>query len=793
MESNQPNFSLRELQEQEMNLREILDKYLAKWYWLLIGMVITISLAFLYLRYTTPQYEVTASVLIKDDSKGGGISEISAFQDLGIFNGQGNLENEIEILKSRALMRKVVQELRLNVRYLLDDGPIDLEPYTNPPVSMSFQHGDSSVYAASAAFELVILSPLEFELTDLANDQAVQHYAFGKPINTRLGTVTITPNEFGKYTFAGQKIKIEVSPIQSAISQYQSKIMVEPVNANSNVIQISLRDAVKEKAVAIVDNLIKQHGIDAIEDKNLVSRNTADFITERMDFITRELSEVEGNVEAFKTHNKLVDVVSEAGIFLASESENEKLIIENGTQLHLADFVYNYLLEHNDNAALIPSNLGLSDPGIERSIDAYNTLVLERNRILKNSGEKNPVILNLDSQIQGIHKGLKESLANLKSALKIRSQELKRQQGVLNAEIASVPKYEREFREIQRQQQIKESLYLYLLQKREETAIALAVTVANAKIIDHAYGSDQIVSPNRRMIYLIALLLGLFIPLGIIYIRDLLDNKIHSKSDIDRLRLPYLGDIPETDLKQKLVANQGANTSISEAFRTLRTNIDFILKTANTNTRTVFITSTVAKEGKSFIALNLSSIIAISGKKVLLIGMDLRAPKLIEYLNLPDGKGLTNYVADPQLKLSDVIQKVAVVENLHVLSSGDIPPNPSELLMHERVRELFEEVKAKYDYVIVDTAPVGMVTDTLLLSQYADTFIYVTRVNYLDKRMLHLPEMLYKEKRLPNMAILLNGTNSQKGYGYGYGYGYGTTQEPVRRWWHIFRPRNSKY
>jgi len=784
---------MRELQEQEMNLREILDKYLSKWYWLLIGMIITVSLAFLYLRYTTPQYEVTASVLIKDDSKGGGISEISAFQDLGIFNGQGNLENEIEILKSRALMRKVVQELRLNVRYILDDGPIDLEPYKNPPVSMSFQHGDSSVYGESASFELLILSPLEFELTDLANDHDVRKLAFGKPIDTRLGTVTITPNEFGKYTFAGQKIKIEVSPIQSAISRYQSKIMVEPVNANSNVIQISLRDAVKEKAVAIVDNLIKQHGIDAIEDKNLVSRNTADFITERMDFITRELSEVEGNVESFKTNNKLVDVVSEAGIFLASEAENEKLIIENGTQAHLADFVYNYLLDHNDNAALIPSNLGLSDPGIERSIDAYNTLVLERNRILKNSSEKNPVILNLDSQIQGIHKGLKESLSNLKSALKIRSQELKRQQGVLNAEIASVPKYEREFREIQRQQQIKESLYLYLLQKREETAIALAVTVANAKIIDHAYGSDQIVSPNRRMIYLIALLLGLFIPLGIIYIRDLLDNKIHSKSDIDKLHLPYLGDIPETDLKTKLVANQGANTSIAEAFRTLRTNIDFILKTGNSNKRTIFITSSVAKEGKSFIALNLSSIIAISGKKVLLIGMDLRAPKLIEYLNLPDAKGLTNYIADPHLKLSDVIQRVNVVENLDVLSSGDIPPNPSELLMHERVRKLFEEVQEKYDYVIVDTAPVGMVTDTLLLSQYANTFIYVTRVNYLDKRMLHLPEMLYKEKRLPNMAILLNGTKNQKGYGYGYGYGYGTTQEPVKRWWHIFRRRSNRY
>jgi len=312
-----------------------------------------------------------------------------------------------------------------------------------------------------------------------------------------------------------------------------------------------------------------------------------------------------------------------------------------------------------------------------------------------------------------------------------------------------------------------------LLQKREETNIALAVTVANAKIIDKAYGKGEPVAPKKKVIFFGAVFLGLILPIIFLYIKDILDNKVHGKRDIDKIGVPFLGDIPNTDSKNKIVVSKGDSSSVAEAFRLLRTNVDFMMSGLKGSGRTIFLTSTLGKEGKSFIALNLASSIAISGKKVLLIGMDVRAPKILEYLDLENTAGLTNYISDPEMDLEQVILKKSINENLDILPSGAIPPNPAELLMNERVQTMFDYVRTKYDYIIVDTAPIGMVTDTLLLSKYADAFVYVVRAYYLDRRLLSVAEDLYKEKRLPNMAILINGTDKEKGYGYGYGYGYG--------------------
>ena len=348
---------------------------------------------------------------------------------------------------------------------------------------------------------------------------------------------------------------------------------------------------------------------------------------------------------------------------------------------------------------------------------------------------------------------MKESLLNLKESLKIKNRELQRLENEINSKISTVPRYEREYREIQRQQQIKESLYLYLLQKREETAIALAVTVSNTKIIDEAFSDNVIVSPNKKIIYVISFLVGLLIPFGFIYIRRILDTKIHGKNDILAVNLPFIGDIPISETKDKIVVNHGENNHVSESFRLLRTNIDFMLKSKNQPGNIIFITSTIAKEGKSFISINLASIIALSGKKVLLIGLDLRAPKILEYTGLSKSKGVSNYLTDYEISLSDVIIHKPDDINFDLLVSGDIPPNPSELLMNDRIKEMFENVKEMYDYVIVDTAPVGPVTDTLLITPYADAIIYVSRADYLDKRLLNIPETLYKENKLPKQIL----------------------------------------
>jgi tyrosine-protein kinase Etk/Wzc len=636
-----------------------------------------------------------------------------------------------------------------------------------------FLSGDTTVYDLEAEYSVSITSERGFALSTVKGTK-IGDFLFGQEIEREYGKIIIlATGDLKKDDLVGKNIRIAVTPLRNVVDNYSEAIKIEPVNKTSNVILISLRDAVKEKAAAIVNNLIKQHNADAIADKNLVSKNTAEFINDRIKYITAELSAVEGDAEEFKTRHGLVDVESEAKLFLQTGTSSEQGILEANTQKALSDYMYDYIVQHNAAGDLIPSNLGLNDVSVANMITEYNKLVLDRNRILKNSSDKNPVVENLDAQLAGIRKSIKESLFNYQAALEIKIKELNRQETGINSKIATVPKYEREYRIIQRQQQIKETLYLYLLQKREETNIALAVTVANTKVIDKAYSNGEPVAPKRKVIYFTALLLGLIIPIIAFYIIDVLDNKVHGKHDVDRTGVPFLGDIPVSDSKTKMVVSRGGNSSIAEAFRLLRTNVDFMLGKTKSKGRTIFLTSTLGKEGKSFIALNLAASIAISGKKVLLIGMDVRAPKILEYLEMDAKEGLTNYVSDPSVQLEHIILKARTVENLDILPSGSIPPNPAELLMSPRIKTMFETVADLYEYIIVDTAPIGMVTDTLLVSSYADAFVYVVRAYFLDKRLLSVPGDLFKDKRLPNMAILINGTDKEKGYGYGYGYGYG--------------------
>jgi len=761
-------------QDEEHSLINLVNRYLSYWKWFVLSVALAVVLAFIYLRYQTPKYEVSASILIKDEKKGAGLSELSAFADLGLLPKSGNIDNEIELLKSRTLMTLVAKELRLNVQYFIQKSPVEEEHYSDSPVYLRFQSGDSTIYGKDAEFNLQVLSDRKFSLKD-EDDNMIGEFAFGTPFASRLGQLLIFPTgDLKKENVIGKKIRIVISPLEKVVDDFRKIIKIDPVNKTSSVITISLKGAVKDKLEAIVNNLIRQHNADAVADKNEVSKNTAEFINERIRYITAELSTVEGEVEEFKTKHKLVDVESEAKLFLETGSASELGVLEANTQKALADYMFDYMVKHSSPGDLMPANLGLSDASVAAMIDEYNRLVLERNRIMRSSGEKNPVIENLTGQIESVRRSIKESLYNYQNALQIKIKELAKQEEQISSKIATVPKYERQYRMIQRQQQIKETLYLYLLQKREETNIALAVTVASVKVIDKAYSNSEPVSPKKKVILLIAILLGIALPVVILYVKTLLDTKVHGKRDIDKLGLPFLGDIPHSDSKSKIVVQKGENSSVAEAFRLLRTNVDFMLGPKESNIgKTIFLTSTLSKEGKSFIAMNLASSLAISGKRVLLIGLDIRAPKILQYFDMEERAGVTNYIMDPDLKLSDVILKARTIENLDLLPSGAIPPNPAELLMHDKVKEMFAQVKKQYDYVIVDTAPVGMVTDTLLLGEYADAFIYVVRAYYLDRRLLTVAEDLYRDKRFPNMAVLINGTDKEKGYGYGYGYGYG--------------------
>ena len=411
--------------------------------------------------------------------------------------------------------------------------------------------------------------------------------------------------------------------------------------------------------------------------------------------------------------------------------------------------------------------------------------MLQRDRILKNSSEKNPTVINLNNQINALKSSLVSSLDNMRSTSKITLDALSQEDERIRGQIYSAPGKERQFRDIKRQQDIKESLYLYLLQKREETAIQLGLSSPNAKIIDKAYTSAIPISPKRLFVYLAALIFGIMIPSMFIYLSSILDTKIHNKNDLAKvLTIPFLGDIPKSDPKRRLIKKVDYSPK-AEAFRIIRSNIDFILKGNKKKCKTLFVTSTKAQEGKSHTSINLASSLAYSEKRVLLIETDIRVPKVNEYLEIKADKGLTDYISDPDLTIDDVTTSVSTNKFLKIIPSGTIPPNPAELLMNDRVSTLFDVAQDDYDYIVVDTAAVGLVTDTLLISNYADLFIYVVSANNVDKRQLHIAQTLYDENRLPHMTILLNGTND-KSRGYGYGYG-NNPHKKKKKWWQFYK------
>jgi tyrosine-protein kinase Etk/Wzc len=773
--------------DNSIDLKTILNKYLIHWKWFLLAVVISLLGAFSYLRYTVPQYTATTTIVVKDEQKGGILSELAAFSDLGIGNGaKSNLENEIEILKSRSLAEITVKKLNLNVS-LISPGTIsDVEIYSAPPIAVNFVDKSNDFYNNSIILTFTALSPNKFRLENKFPDTGskiilttTNEFNFGEKIPTKYGALII--NKLGKdsygYESAAKPLDIVVSPLENVVSNYKNQLKVESVNKMSSVLALSVTGPLMKKSEDYLDNLVQVYNKVAAADKNFISENTSIFIDERLKLIMFELDGVEQDVESFKKTNKLTDIESEASLFVDGSSEYDKKGVEIEIQLNVVSSMLDFI-KKSSSADLLPNNVVTGDGNAAGLISSYNQLVLDRNRILKSATLENPAIVRLDQQISSLKTTVQSSLMRMQSSLRIQKRNLIANESVLDAKIGKIPGQERQFRVIARQQKVKEELYLYLLQKREESAISLSVTESNARVVDAAIANATPVAPKKNMIYLSSLLLGLLIPFGIIYIEDLLDTKIKSRSDLEgKTTIPFIGDLPTSDTPSEIMKPE-SRTSSAEALRIIRTNLEFMLsKVPEDMVKTIFLTSTFPKEGKTFVSANLAAAFALSGKKVLLIGMDVRNPTLDEYLNIPE-RGVTTYLSSKDLKVEDFIIKIEGYENFHVLPAGVIPPNPAELLMSKKVDTLFETLKAQYDYIVVDTAPVSLVTDTLLIAKHADTFIYVARANFLEKRMLNIANSLYKEQKLPNMCLLLNDTNSTKGYGYGYGYGQNVKKIP---------------
>ncbi|MFC4177784.1 GumC family protein [Flavobacterium gossypii] len=774
-----------ENQESDFNIREQIEQYLVHWKWFVLSGIIALGVAFLYLRYTTPLFRATATILVKDDKKGGLASELSVLSDLGVGTSKSNVDNEVEILKSRTLTEKTVNELHLNVNYISHGRVKSSELYKASPIIVVFSPLNEQYKKETHVFTVESVDANKFKLSR-DEDVELGIFQYGKLIKIPEGTLSVSKTNLDEKQEAFSMDCI-IYPIESTTNYYRGALGIIPVGKNTSVIELSVVDPNSQRAADFLNTLVNIYNQDAIEDKNIVAEKTSDFIATRLKLITDELTDVEKDVEGFKKQNNLTDIPTEATMFLENAAEYQKKLIETEIQLNVVASMRQFL-NSSGPEDLIPSNLLSTQSEASELITEYNRLIIEYSRIAAGATKENPVVVNAAKKIQAMKSNISQSLNRMQSSLAITKRNLDRQESLIGGKKAEVPRLEREFRIIDRQQKVKEALYLYLLQKREETALTLAATEQSAKVIDASYYSGVPVSPKKSVIYLIALVIGIAIPGAIIYLQELLNTKIKGRMDIEkRLAIPFLGDVPKSESHEEMI-NTNSRSSSAEAIRIVRTNLEFMLTGVEGDKgKTIFVTSTIPGEGKTFISVNLAGTIALSGKKVLLVGMDIRNPKLAEYIPIKS-EGVTNYLSKHDKNLDSYITKLDNFENFHVLSSGVIPPNPVELLMNDKINKMFAELKEAYDYIIVDTAPVSVVTDTLLIAKNADAFIYVVRANYLDKRLLHIPEMFYNQKKLPNMSLVLNATEvTKKGYGYGYGYGYGV-QEEVKPWYkNIFK------
>ena len=774
-------------QEEEINLREEFGKYFRYWPWFVGSVFLCVLIAFLYLRYSTPVYQSTATIIIKDEKKGGSIPGLEAFEGLGLLGGMGgnSLENEMGILRSKRLITDVAKQLQLNVRYFIEDNMQTTEVYSNKPIEIQILNQDDEVLAEEGqAFKIYDKGEKALLITDeLTGEEIKANY--GEPVDLNFGTIVINKNSTStlkEFSANAEPLTVSFSTIEAAGAGYREKIQMNLTDKNSSLVELNLNDPVKEKARDILDQLILEYNRQAIEDKNLVALNTARFIEERLNIITGELDSVESGKEDFKENNQLTDIQAESEMFIENASEFNKKSQEVNTQLELSNAMLDYIAK-NSEIDLLPANLGISEVGVNSVISEYNSLVLERNRILSGSTPKNPVVISINSQLEQIKGNVLRSLQRMRSNLRIVREDLDRQSATIDSRIASVPGKEKQFRGIERQQAIKEALYLFLLQKREETSLSLAVTAPKAKIVDSAYSLADPVSPKSNIILLAALILGVLIPFMIIYLRQLFNNTINSQEDMQSaIRvIPLVGEIPRIKKNEDDVIIRNDRSVLSEAFRIMHTNLQYLLVNSGNSegANVLFVSSTVKGEGKTFVAFNTALTLANSGKRVLIMGADLRNPQLQRYeVDSRNFKGISDYLVDKELQIESLIKTSALNDKLDLLASGSIPPNPSELWRTSRAQSLFENVKANYDYVVVDTAPVMLVTDTFLINKFADLTLYVVRAGYTEKKLLDFALDAKKDGKLHDMSFVLNDVKMANfGYGNKYGYSYGVEKQ----------------
>ncbi|MDR1876810.1 MAG: polysaccharide biosynthesis tyrosine autokinase [Flavobacteriaceae bacterium] len=780
--------------EETIDIKEIIFQYLSYWKWFVFSVFITVLLGSVYFEITPKQYQSEAKILLNNDADNSS-SVLLGLKDLAL--GSSGLSNsqvtdQIEVLKSRRLMTKVVDKLGLNIQYYQKKGIVTQEVYEEEAFVFAKFTDEDSKYAVDTVKTLKIeINPNNRYICKDVLTEKEYKGTFGKPLRFPFGNIVLLRNPLAE---EGSEVTIVISPIVNVVLGYINSMEIQTVSKNGSVISLALQSALPENSNKIIDLLISQYTEDIIDDRKQVGNTTITFINDRLDLISKDLGSTDENMEKFKSREKITDLVTEGQAAIQQSSRIDDNLKQYTIQLSLVDYMDKFI--KTNNKSLVPSNIGLTDPSIAQTTQVYNQLVLERDNLLKSSTEENPMIKNLNERIRESNDNLQTSLRNYKTTTQIAIDNIQRQAGEMMGTISQLPVKERGFRDIVRKQQTIEALYLLLLQKREEAEITTASTPDVVKIVDKAYYPDKPVFPKKMIVLLASGLLGLIIPFGVLYVRFLMNDKVHSRKEVEEVikNIPVTGYIPKSE--ENLVDIKNTGSSSAEAFRILRTNIKFLLPGDKTKPKCIFVTSTISGEGKTHITVNLAFTLALTKKKVLVLEADIRKPKVREYLGLNKGSGgITEYLSENITDISKHIVKVnykdsEIFPQVDVFMAGSKAPNPSELLENGKFKEIVNYGLQNYDYVLVDTAPVGVVTDTLLINKSADLMLYVVRANYLPKNLLGIPHQLKEEGKFDGhkTAILINEADIHGAYSYrdgGY-HSYGYEEKEKRPWYKRF-------
>lgn len=763
---------------------------LAKWRWFVLSLVICLGIAFIYLLKTPPVYTRTASLLIKEESKGQSLSgDVGAsFSDLGLFQPNTNVNNELVSLQSPAVMYDVVKRLHLEVDYSTEGSFYAQVRYgQNLPVTVSFAGlADNE----TAALTVEPAQSKGIKLTSFVhNGEKVDGEVVGTlndSLVTPIGKIVIRPAAaFVDWQKSSEPLTVSRSGLNSAVSRYSAGLSVALQSEKTTIVDLTFKDVCIQRAEDILNTVIAVYNENWIKDKNQIAVSTSMFINDRLGVIESELGHVDENISTFKSENLLPDVQAASQLYMTERSQAQSQILTLNTQLSMARYIRNYLTAASSRNQLLPANSGLESANIESQISEYNTLQLQRNNLVANSSEQNPLVVDMDESLRSMRRSIVSSVDNLITTLNTQIHSLEKSDQRATEHIAANPSQAKYLLSVERQQKVKESLYLFLLQKREENELSQAFTAYNTRIITPPTGSMAPTAPMKKNILLVAFALGVLIPVVIVFLQETMNIRVRGKKDLENLSIPFVGEIPlygkvrrsglfhkkVTPLTEtRVVVKEGSRDVVNEAFRVLRTNLEFV-SGENGKGQVILMTSFNPGSGKTFLTVNIAATLAIKGKRVLVIDGDLRRGSTSVYVGSPH-HGLSNYLAGKVEHIEDVIVPASETVRFDVLPVGTIPPNPTELLAGERLQALLANFRVRYDYILIDCPPIELVADTHIIGKYADRTIFVVRAGLLERSMLPELEVLYTEHKFKNMAVLLNGTEGNGSYRYGYRYGY---------------------